>query len=112
MYTFDDLISRLQIAFAAMDGNDVAEAINSLLCMNLRYDGDGTWSERPTDRVFVITPTRDGDAYQVCSTRNRYGALVLIFGQDDYEVLEQVSSMEEAAAYCAARYGVDKVETI
>ena len=90
MYTLDDLFAMLQIALAAMDGDDVAKAINSILATSLRYDGDGTWSERPADRVFVITPTHDGDAYQVCGTRDKYGELALIYGQDDYEVLQEI----------------------
>ena len=112
MYTFDELIARLQIALAAMDGDAVAEEINSILATSLRYNGNGTWSERPADRVFIITPTRNDDAFQVCSTRDRYGALVLIFAQDDYKVVDEFPSMEEATAFCSTRYGVDKVETV
>ena len=79
----------------------------------MTFDLDEARSQRPTDRVFIVTPNRDGDTvFQVCTTTDSNGALVSIHAQDDYEVVENCTSMDEAKAFCAVQYGLDKVETV
>ena len=72
----------------------------------------GEDEKQPTGRIFVATPTRDGDLYKVCSTDDRDGALSFIYGQGNYEVVEEVPSMAEALAYCGVHYGIDSVESV
>jgi len=73
---------------------------------------DELWSARPADRIFIVTPTRDSDLYRVCSTGDKDGELIFIYAQNDYEVVKRFSSMQEAAAYCSAEYGIDHAESM